>query len=708
MENQNAQGLTDVQITVLSAFVRALGQETHVLTRHPELLWQQMYNSLRPLEVPDLVCLLEEEANRRHSQLWLRRRGGAGAMPIRVLASLASGVESCDWSAASGLLGIGCRDGAVYILDPRTGDPLALGAHKGPVSCCHFTPDGSFLISGSKDSTLYVFEIATRKLCRTFHGHQSPVTCLAVLPNGRHVVSGSQDRTLIIWDLKTLEVVKTLRGHNRGVLCCNLSMDGSRLASGDIEGRVVVWEMPSFEPLLSFIAHDDAVLSCALNHSGDILVTGAADATARIWRLNNTHLPTELKGHADEVAGCAFAGDDLVVTVGADQTIRVWIVSTGLSVAAARGHGGPITCLSMESDGSTAYTGDTSGAVLAWAVAELGSEVTSTGHSAAVTSAAVAPRGYVATSSLDGSAIIWHISDGSILHRFHCEEPLAGCAFRRGGATLITAGSHGSLVEWDIATGTQQRTISRGMDVVLGCASDPLRGSLVLGTMIGLTVIEPDGGSWRFDLQVESDSEADQARLWGAMQSRTLPLGVKRELLELMQEREIMRVASDRISAQCVAVQPGGRLAAAGDAIGRVTVVDLLSHSVIRVLKAPACGPLIVAGSVALAPNSENLAVGYSNGIVAVYSLRNDNCVAQWREEGSVLACAFSGDSQLLAIGTEGKYLSVWRWHERVKVYHMPMSHAVRACAFSSNAPILVCADAGGTVCILEMIGLDS
>ena len=33
--------------TVLGAFSRALQREAHVLTRHPELIWQQMYNRLQ-------------------------------------------------------------------------------------------------------------------------------------------------------------------------------------------------------------------------------------------------------------------------------------------------------------------------------------------------------------------------------------------------------------------------------------------------------------------------------------------------------------------------------------------------------------------------------------------------------------------------------------------------------------------------------------
>ena len=34
-------------MAILHAFSRALGREVHVLTGHPELLWQQLYNRLQ-------------------------------------------------------------------------------------------------------------------------------------------------------------------------------------------------------------------------------------------------------------------------------------------------------------------------------------------------------------------------------------------------------------------------------------------------------------------------------------------------------------------------------------------------------------------------------------------------------------------------------------------------------------------------------------
>lgn len=697
------------QGAVLAAFSRALTREAHVLTQRPDLLWQQLHNDLRPLNISSLTSLLEKEANQRRSKLWLKQRGGAGAASMRVIASLRSGIEACDWSSATGLLGIGCRDGTVHLIYPKLVDPIVLGRHEGPVSCCRFSIDGSLLITGSKDSTLSVFKVADRKRYGVFKGHQSPVTCLAVLPDGKHAVSGSQDRSLIIWDIETLEIVKTLRGHDRGVLCCSVSADGSRLASGDTGGRLVLWNLHKFEPLRSFTAHDDAVLCCALNRGGDILITSAADESARIWHLNDTHPPTELEGHTDEVSGCEFAGDNQVVTVSADQSIRSWNLVTGASTAVSHGRGGAITCLSMQSDARIAYTGATNGSVLAWTVAELGKEAGPTGHSAAVTSVAVSPRGDIATTSLDGSAIIWRITDGSVLRQLQAEERLTGCALRQGGATLITVGSHKPLIEWDVSSGKQLRSIPLGMNVSLGCASDPSHGPLILRTMSGLMVREPDGSSWKFDLQMESGVQRDHAKLKEISQIINLPAGItKGEIREIMREHDsIMLPGIDSASAQCLAVQPGGGIAAVGDAIGRVTLVDLQTRAVVRILPAPTAEPAVSTRSVALAPDCQHIAVGYSSGRVAVLSLEGEISV-QWKERGGVLACAFNGNSQLLAIGTDDQYLSVWNWRERSEVYHLPMTHAVQACAFSRDDPVLVCADAGGDVGILEMIGLDN
>lgn len=47
MPQNYSQSVVDKQTSTLHTFSRALGREAHVLTQHPELLWQQMYNRLQ-------------------------------------------------------------------------------------------------------------------------------------------------------------------------------------------------------------------------------------------------------------------------------------------------------------------------------------------------------------------------------------------------------------------------------------------------------------------------------------------------------------------------------------------------------------------------------------------------------------------------------------------------------------------------------------
>ncbi len=42
---------------------------------------------------------------------------------------------------------------------------------------------------------------------------------MAVFPDGRRVVSGSKDKTLKVWDVATGECVATLKGHSHVVRC---------------------------------------------------------------------------------------------------------------------------------------------------------------------------------------------------------------------------------------------------------------------------------------------------------------------------------------------------------------------------------------------------------------------------------------------------------------------------------------------------------
>ena len=68
-------------------------------------------------------------------------------------------------------------------------------------------------MSGSRDQTIQLWDVATGALLQTLEGHTDSVTSVAFSPNGKQVVSGSDDQTVRLWDTATGALLQTLEGH---------------------------------------------------------------------------------------------------------------------------------------------------------------------------------------------------------------------------------------------------------------------------------------------------------------------------------------------------------------------------------------------------------------------------------------------------------------------------------------------------------------
>ena len=105
------------------------------------------------------------------------------------------------------------------------------------VRCCCFSPDGSLVLSGSDDHTLKVWTIHDGSLVNTLQGHTDYVTkphfhvrsdvsqvrCCCFSPDGSLVLSGSRDHTLKVWRTHDGSLVNTLQGHTDSVTKTTLS-----------------------------------------------------------------------------------------------------------------------------------------------------------------------------------------------------------------------------------------------------------------------------------------------------------------------------------------------------------------------------------------------------------------------------------------------------------------------------------------------------
>jgi hypothetical protein len=72
-----------------------------------------------------------------------------------------------------------------------------------------FAPGGNEIISGNALGTLAAFDTAA-KVTGVFTGHDGDVLAVSTSPEGRYLVSGSADQTVRLWNLKTRELLVSL------------------------------------------------------------------------------------------------------------------------------------------------------------------------------------------------------------------------------------------------------------------------------------------------------------------------------------------------------------------------------------------------------------------------------------------------------------------------------------------------------------------
>ncbi|MCP4350965.1 MAG: hypothetical protein GY795_36325, partial [Desulfobacterales bacterium] len=85
--------------------------------------------------------------------------------------------------------------------------------HSLEVNSVVMSSDGKYIISGSDDNTVRLWDAATGKEIRTFSGHQSSVFSVSLSSDGGTLVSGSSDKTVRLWDAATGKEIRTFSGH---------------------------------------------------------------------------------------------------------------------------------------------------------------------------------------------------------------------------------------------------------------------------------------------------------------------------------------------------------------------------------------------------------------------------------------------------------------------------------------------------------------
>jgi WD40 repeat protein len=178
-------------------------------------------------------------------------------------------------------------------------------------------------------------------------------------------------------------------------------------------------------------------------------------------------LAKELK-HTSPLVGCRIDPSGTFVFAGAqDNAVVRWDLASGKKAALA-GHKSWVRALAFEPASKTLYSGDWTGRVLAWPLADEKPapkwDIDAHGRRW-VRALAVSPDGkLLASVGNDRRVCLWSAADGKPVRAWEGHDShVYNVAFHPGGKSLVSADLKGVVKEWDVKDGKLVRQLDAGV-----------------------------------------------------------------------------------------------------------------------------------------------------------------------------------------------------------------------------------------------------
>ena len=288
---------------------------------------------------PPAVAPSDEEAFLPHPPEGLLAFTGGGDGAVRVW-GLAGGkvlnslkghggeVFACRLAPDESVLATGGADKKILLWSASDGHPVGSHDASAAINALAFAPSGAPIFAGLEDAWAILAWDPSTETEASLEGHTGGVLCLDVSADGTRLVSGSRDRSIRIWDVAKGESLVTI-DFGTEVLSVAFSPDGTRVFAGGRGSAVRAYDAADGKPLAFADVQRAYVSGLALSPDGTRVYT-AGDRGVRVLDAATLTPPSkpsdgQYEGPAKAVFSVAVSADGAWIVAGdADNGLWVW------------------------------------------------------------------------------------------------------------------------------------------------------------------------------------------------------------------------------------------------------------------------------------------------------------------------------------------------------------------------------------------------
>jgi WD40 repeat protein/serine/threonine protein kinase len=362
--------------------------------------------------------------------------------------------------------------------------------HDYAVRSVAFSPDGTWLASGSEDTRVKIWKVSSGELERTLTGHTHWANSVAFSPDGHWLASGSEDKTVKVWDARTGEQVRTLTDHVHGITALAFSLDGGTLATASPDA-IRLW---NFGLLLQPPESGPGVLEGNVSDATATAIPGAKLTLTESGTSSKQSMSASRDGtyrFRNLAAGKAYSlrvecpGFSTMILSGIsiapgaahteNVTLRVGSPGTTIEVKAMRkaapSEPQPIRTfgakndlaqsVAISPDGRRLATGGADRKIKIWDLGTGELIRTQTSHTQEIFSVAFSPDGsWLASGSEDDTIKVWKAGDGMLVRTLTGHtKGVYSVTFSPDGRWIASGSGDTTIKVWDTATGGLVQTL---------------------------------------------------------------------------------------------------------------------------------------------------------------------------------------------------------------------------------------------------------